>query len=109
MFGWGSVVGLLLLALVETWLHTDNFLYRYRSVFATGRAMGKLHYVESHSPALLMLGNSRVDNGFDPRTLLEDGAADITGFNFGMPGANAGILYGLVKRLADKGSLALLC
>lgn len=105
LFGWGSVVGLLLLALVETWLHTDDFLYRYRSVFATGRAMGKLHYVESHRPALLVLGNSRVDNGFDPRTLLEGGAANIAGFNMGMPGANAGIFYGLVKRLADEGSL----
>jgi hypothetical protein len=104
-FGWGSAVGLLLLALVETWLHTDDFLYRYRSVFAAGRAMGKLHYVESHPPALLVLGNSRVDNGFDPRTLLEGGAAGATGFNMGMPGANAGILYGLVRRLADKGRL----
>lgn len=105
LFGWGSAVGLLLLALVETWLHTDDFLYRYRSVFATGRAMGKLHFVESHPPALLVLGNSRVDNGFDPRTLLEGCAAGITGFNMGMPGANAGILYGLVKRLADEDSL----
>lgn len=99
------MVGLLLMALVETWLHTDDFLYRYRSVFATGRAFGKLHYVESHPPALLMLGNSRVDNGFDPRTLLEGGAAGVTGFNMGMPGANAGILYGLVKRLADEDTL----
>lgn len=105
LFGWGSAVGLSLLVMVETWLHTDDFLYRYRSVFATGRAMGKLHYVESHPPALLVLGNSRVDNGFDPRTLLEDGGKDITGFNFGMPGANAGILYGVVKRLADEGNL----
>lgn len=98
-------MGLLLLALAETWLHTDDFLYRYRSVFATGRAFGKLHYVESLPPALLVLGNSRVDNGFDPRTLLEGGAADITGFNMGMPGVNAGILYGLVKRLAAEGTL----
>lgn len=98
-------MGLLLLALVESWLHIDDFLYRYRSVFATGRAMGKLHFVESHPPALLVLGNSRVDNGFDPRTLLEGGAADITGFNMGMPGANAGILFGLVKRLAEEGRL----
>ncbi len=105
LFGWGSGVALLLLALVEAWLHSDDFLYRYRSVFATGRAMDKLHYVESHTPALLVLGNSRVDNGFDPRTLLEGGTSYITGFNMGMPGANAGILYGLVKRLADEGKL----
>ena len=61
LFGWGSVIGLLLLALVETWLHTDNFMYRYRSVFAAGRAMGKLHYVRSHTLTLLVLVNSRVN------------------------------------------------
>lgn len=98
-------MGLLLLALAEAWLHTDDFLYRYRSVFATGRAMGKLQYVEAHSPPLLVLGNSRVDNGFDPRTLLGDSGADTAGFNMGVPGANAGILYGLVKRLADRNRL----
>lgn len=105
LFGWGSVIGLLLLGLVEAWLHTDDFMYRYRSVFATGRAMGKLHYVKSHNPTLLVLGNSRIDNGFIPRILLEDGAANVSGFNMGMPGANAGILYGVVKRLADDGNL----
>lgn len=105
LFGWGSAIGLLLLVLVETWLHTDAFLYRYRSVFAAGRAMDKLHYVESRMPTLLVLGNSRVDNGFDPCTLLERGAGNISGFNLGIPGANAGILYGLTKRLADKGRL----
>jgi hypothetical protein len=105
LFGWGSVIGLLLLALVETWLHTDDFLYRYRSVFATGRAMGKLQYLRSHTPALLVLGNSRVDNGFIPQTLLDGGAAGVSGFNMGMPGANAGILYGVVKRLANDGNL----
>jgi len=105
LFGWGSVIGLLLLALVETWLHTDDFLYRYRSVFATGRAMGKLQYVRSHTPALLVLGNSRIDNGFIPQILLEGGVAGVSGFNMGMPGANAGILYGVVKRLANDGNL----
>lgn len=105
LFGWGGVIGLLLLALMEAWLHTDDFLYRYRSVFATGRAMGKLHYVESHGPTLLVLGNSRIDNGFIPRILLEDSATNVSGFNMGMPGANASILYGVVKRLADDGIL----
>jgi hypothetical protein len=105
LFGWGGVIGLLLLVFVETWLHTDDFLYRYRSVFATGRAMGKLQYVRSNTPALLVLGNSRIDNGFIPRILLEGGTTDVAGFNMGMPGANAGILYGVVKRLANDGSL----
>ncbi|CAH1386247.1 hypothetical protein [Candidatus Nitrotoga sp. M5] len=105
LFGWGSVIGLLLLALVEIWLHSDDFLYRYRSVFATGRAMDKLQYVSSHTPALLVLGNSRIDNGFIPQVLLEGSVADVSGFNMGMPGANAGILYGVVKRLANEGNL----
>ncbi|MEQ1742002.1 MAG: hypothetical protein ABL869_05825 [Candidatus Nitrotoga sp.] len=61
LLGWDSVIGLLLLALVETSLHTDHFLYRYHSAFATGRAMGKLHYVRSHTLTLLVLVNSRVN------------------------------------------------
>src|ERR1700720_1151671 len=89
--GAGFVFALALLAVVEVWLHNDDFLYRYRSVFAVGRAMDKLRYVESQAPAVVIVGNSRVDNAFDPVTVranlhgIEPGQV----FNLGMPGADA--------------------
>jgi hypothetical protein len=103
----GAAVAFGLLLIVEAWLHTDTFLYRYRSVFAAGRAMDKVLYIEAHTPRLLIIGNSRVDNGFDPRSV----APHLTtgdrpdAFNFGVPGANARDFHGIFLRLADKGLL----
>jgi len=105
--GAGFVFGLALLFAVEAYLHTDEFLYRYRSVFAVGRAMDKLRYVESHTPTILIVGNSRVDNAFDPKTLQAalPGVAPGQIFNLGMPGADARALYGVLTRLAAEGLL----
>jgi hypothetical protein len=91
---------LLLLAVVEAVLHTDGFLYRYRAVFAVGRAMDKVRHVESHPPTLLIVGNSRVDNGFDPQALAERlGVAQRNRiFNLGLPGSDARTLLGLLTR-----------
>lgn len=103
----GAAFGLILLGAVEACLHTDGFLHRYRSVFAVGRAMDKLAYVEMQTPGMLIVGNSRVDNAFDPATV----QANLPGippgqvFNFGMPGADARTLYGVLLRLADAGLL----
>lgn len=66
--GLGLLIGMLLLGAVEVWLHSDHFLYRFRSVFAAGRAMDKVRFVESSPPEVLILGNSRADNGFAPHT-----------------------------------------
>ena len=97
----------LVLGAVEAWLHTDAFAYRYRSVFAVGRAVDKLRYVETHVPALLLVGNSRVDNAFDPVTLQKHlpGIPPQQAFNLGMPGADARVFYGVFTRFADKGLL----
>lgn len=99
--GAGLLVALLLLAAVEVWLHTDAFLLKFRSVFAAGRAMDKVVYVERHSPGLLILGNSRADNGFDPRTVLThfDPSLPRGAFNLGLPGADMRVLAGIVERL----------
>lgn len=93
-----------ILLLFETALHSDKLVHRYRSVFAVGRAMDKMLYVERQTPRVLFVGNSRVDNGVDPRTvghvlgLPRQGA-----FNFGVPGANAVIILGILERLQHKG------
>lgn len=102
--GLGLAFALLLLAAVEAVLHTDAFLVRYRSVFAAGRAMDKVRYVESHPPALLIVGNSRVDNGFDPQALAERlGKAQRNHiFNLGLPGSDARTLFGLLTRFDRK-------
>lgn len=98
--GLGLAFALLLLAAVEAVLHTDAFLVRYRSVFAAGRAMDKVRYVESHPPALLIVGDSRVDNGFDPQAVGERlGVAHRDQiFNLGLPGSDARTLFGLLTR-----------
>jgi len=105
--GAGFGFGLALLFAVEACLHTDEFLYRYRSVFAVGRAMDKLRYVESRVPGILIVGNSRVDNAFDPKTLQAALPRVASGqiFNLGMPGADARALYGILTRLAAEGLL----
>ena len=105
--GVGAAFALLLLLVPEAMLHTDGFFYRYRAVFATGRAMDKLHYVEAIVPTLLIVGNSRVDNGFDPGAIAGRLGAENRGrmFNFGLPGSDTRTLFGLLTRLDRKGLL----
>ena len=105
--GAGCVFALALLGAVEAYLHTDGFLYKYRSVFAVGRALDKVRFVESHVPRILIVGNSRVDNAFDPTTVQANlkGVAPGEIFNLGMPGADARTLYGILTRLDDEGLL----
>jgi hypothetical protein len=78
-----------------------------RSVFAAGRALDKVMYVEATPPDLLILGNSRTDNGFDPKTVThamgQTHARSI--FNLGLPGADARVLLGVLMRLDRKGVL----
>jgi len=99
--GLGVAFALLLLLAAEAALHTDAFLLRYRAVFAAGRAMDKLRHVESDAPRLLIVGNSRVDNGFDPGVIATRLGADNPGriFNLGLPGSDTRTLYGLLTRL----------
>ena len=95
-----------ILLLVEAALHSDAMVHRYRSVFAVGRAMDKVLYVEHHTPHLLFVGNSRVDNGIDPSTVSRVLQLHQQGvFNLGVPGANAVIMQGILERLARKGLL----
>ena len=97
----------MLLLVPEAMLHTDEFFYRFRAVFAVGRAMDKLKFVEANAPTLLIVGNSRVDNGFDPGAIAGRLGAENRGriFNFGLPGSDTRTLFGLLTRLDRKGLL----
>ncbi len=104
--GAGLLVAASLLLGLELSLHGDALLHRYRSVFAAGRALDKVVYVERHRPQLLILGNSRTDNGFDPATVraaMGSGEAR-TVFNLGIPGADTRALDGIVDRLDGHGA-----
>lgn len=91
---------------VELALHSEVTIHRYRSVFAVGRAIDKLHFVERHPPQVLFIGNSRTDNGIDPRAISRVlGWQSSQGFNLGLPGANLLIQHGIVMRLDAKGLL----
>jgi hypothetical protein len=105
--GRGLLVALLLLLAVEAWLHSDTFLHRYRSVFAAGRAVDKVMFAEQHCPSLLLLGNSRTDNGFDPRTIQQETSLRLPrgAFNLGLPGADSRVMAGIVRRLDAAGCL----
>ncbi len=104
--GKGLVVGLLLLMGVELYLHNDDFLHRYRSVFAAGRAADKIDFVAEAQPALVFIGNSRVDNGIAPTTVATTlGAQPSEVFNLGVPGMNTRVLHGIVRQLADRSAL----
>ena len=103
--GAGAVVALALILGGEALLHSDAFMYRMRSVFAAGRAFDKVLYVEAKVPNLLVIGNSRVDNGVDPATLAGRIRPGMTAFNLGLPGANASALFGIATRLDAKGLL----
>lgn len=103
VFSRGIAVALLILLGFELYLHNDDFLYRYRSVFAVGRAADKLFYVERVQPKIIFFGNSRVDNGVDPRLVAKEmGLPDEEVFNFGVPGSNTRILAGLAKEMAER-------
>lgn len=101
------LVGAALLLAVEVWLHTDAFLYRYRSVFAAGRALDKTGYAERHCPHLLIIGNSRADNGFDPRVIDRESRVPLQGsiFNLGIPGADSRVMAGIMERVDAAGCL----
>lgn len=99
-------LAMLLVTAVEISLHSEAVIHKYRSVFALGRAYDKLHFVENTPPQILYLGNSRADNGIDPRTVSRawQGGGP-SGFNLGVPGANAVVYHGLIKRLDNQGLL----
>jgi len=105
--GLGLITALVLLGLVELALHQDSVAQRYRSVFSAGRAIDKIMHVEQHPPKLLLLGNSRVDNDFDPHVIAPLLGMDPRGdvFNLGIPGANMMILHGVLTRLDQAGLL----
>jgi hypothetical protein len=99
-------IAVLVLLTAELALHSEPVLHRYRSVFAVGRAIDKLDYVETHVPHVLFIGNSRVDNGVDPHTFsLALGQPASSSFNLGLPGANVIVYQGLVARLDAQGLL----
>ena len=99
-------VAVLIILCVELALHSESIIHRYRSVFAVGRAIDKLHYVEKHPPPMLFIGNSRIDNSIDPRTISHAiGQPASYSFNLGIPGANLLNYHGIVERLNAQGLL----
>ncbi|MFX6706143.1 hypothetical protein ABTH01_19660, partial [Acinetobacter baumannii] len=66
----------------------------------------KIDFVEHARPSLLVLGNSRADNGIAPDALLAAAGspAGVRAFNLGMPGANALVLHGVADRLLEAGA-----
>ncbi|MBT9566863.1 MAG: hypothetical protein IV085_01045 [Thiobacillus sp.] len=97
-------VATLIVLSVEMALHSDAVLQRYRSVFAVGRAMDKLRNVVQHPPQVLFVGNSRADNGIDPRAVARASGRPASDFyNLGLPGANFLAYHGVVKRLDAEG------
>jgi hypothetical protein len=99
-------VAALIILCVELALHSEFVMQRYRSVFAVGRAMDKLQYLERHPPGVLFIGNSRVDNGIDPRAVSHAlGQPASCCFNLGLPGANLLTWHGMVERLHGQGLL----
>jgi len=98
----GIVSALVILLGVELYLHNDDFLHRYRSVFAVGRAADKLKFASTEKPELIFLGNSRVDNAIDPNTVAKTlGVERGTVFNFGIPGTNTIVLSGMMHSYLD--------
>src|SRR3569623_115836 len=101
--GGGFALALALLALLNLTMLNEHVVHRYAAVFAVGRAMDKQLYLEAHPPQVLVIGNSRVDNGIDPK---DNGARlgrDV--FNLGIPGANARTANGFLTRLERAGGL----
>lgn len=105
--GKGVVIGLLVLLGVELYLHNDDFLHRYRSVFAVGRAADKITHVVKMQPNIVFMGNSRVDNGVMPEVVsatLNLPRGDV--FNLGIPGQDTRVLSGVVRELERRGALS---
>lgn len=100
----GALFAVFLLLICEFFLHSDTFLLKYRSVFAAGRLMDKLDALSELPIDVLIVGNSRTDNGFDPALLKQITGLNV--FNLGVPGANAEILYGIVSKLDDSESFS---
>lgn len=99
-------MAVLLVLSVELALHSEAVLQRYRAVFAVGRAVDKLHNVQRQPPRVLVVGNSRADNGIDPRALGRATGRPATDFfNLGLPGANMLTYHGMVERLEAEGLL----
>src|SRR5574340_1510929 len=81
-------------------------MFRYRAVFAQGRAYDKLCEVERPPPQILFIGNSRTDNGIDPLAVERSAPGHfLRGFNLGLPGANAIVYHGEIRRLDGRGLL----
>jgi len=105
--GKGIIIGLLVLLGVELYLHNDDFLHRYRSVFAVGRAADKITHVVKMQPNIVFMGNSRVDNGIMPEVVsatLNLRRGDV--FNLGIPGQDSRVLSGVVHELERRGALS---
>ena len=105
--GKGVIIGLLVLLGIELYLHNDDFLHRYRSVFAVGRAADKITHVVKMQPNIVFMGNSRVDNGIAPEVVtstLEMNQGEV--FNLGIPGQNTRVLSGVVRELERRGALS---
>lgn len=99
-------LALLLVGLVEVAMHSEGVIHRYRAVFAIGRAYDKIHFIERDPPQILFVGNSRTDNGIDPRTVSRAWPDNrFRSFNLGLPGANAIVYHGEIKRLDEGGLL----
>jgi hypothetical protein len=99
-------LALLLVGGIEICLHWEPAIHQYRAVFALGRAYDKLQYVERHPPHILFIGNSRTDNGIDPRAVSRALPGErLEAFNLGVPGANAVVYHGELKRLDARGLL----
>lgn len=104
--GKGALFALALLAGANFMLLSDMVVQRYASVFAVGRAMDKQLFTEQACPNVLLIGNSRVDNALDPRTIQGRLRRNLSVVNLGVPGANARVGYGMIKRLEGTGCLA---
>lgn len=104
--GAGAILAVSLLGGVNLLLFSDSLIQRYAAVFAVGRAMDKQRFAEQTCPQVLLLGNSRVDNALDPRTMQARWLSRPTIVNLGVPGTNARIGYGMLARLERAGCLA---
>lgn len=101
--GKGVLTALLILLGLELYLHNEDFLHRYRSVFATGRAADKINYTINRKPQLIFVGNSRVDNAVNPKILIDALRLDSqSAFNLGIPGVNTLVLSGIAGKLVDR-------
>ncbi len=96
-------LALLLVGLVELAMHSEGVIHKYRAVFALGRAYDKIHHIERDPPQVLFVGNSRTDNGIDPRAVNRSWPNNhLRSFNLGLPGANAIVYHGEIKRLDER-------